>query len=52
MQWLHKTGVAGECVFESLYTLEGNVIAMESGDHFKNGVNLQNLSSRENVKKQ
>jgi hypothetical protein len=23
--------------------------AMETGDHFKNGVNLQNLSSRGNV---
>lgn len=30
MQWPHKTGVAGECVFESLYTLEGNVITMEA----------------------
>jgi hypothetical protein len=30
MQWPHKTGVAGECVFESLYTLEGNVITMQA----------------------
>lgn len=30
MQWPHKTGVAGECVFECLYTLEGNVITLEA----------------------
>ena len=30
MQWPHKTGVAGECVFECLYTLENNVFTMEA----------------------
>lgn len=30
MQWPHKTGVAGECIFESLYTLKDNVITMEA----------------------
>lgn len=30
MQWPHKTGVAGECVFECLYTLSGNVITLEA----------------------
>ncbi len=30
MQWPHKTGVAGECVFETLYTLKDNVITMEA----------------------
>jgi hypothetical protein len=30
MQWPHKTGVAGECVFESLYTLKDNVFTMEA----------------------
>ncbi|MEC3878805.1 hypothetical protein [Parapedobacter sp. 10938] len=30
MQWPHKTGVAGDCEFECLYTLEGNVITMEA----------------------
>lgn len=30
MQWPHKTGVAGECVFETLYTLSDYVITMEA----------------------
>lgn len=30
MQWPHKTGVAGECVFETLYQLDDNVITMTS----------------------
>lgn len=30
MQWPHETGVAAECVFESLYTLENNVITIEA----------------------
>ena len=30
MQWPHKSGIAGECVFECLYTLEDNVITMEA----------------------
>lgn len=30
MQWPHKTGVAGECEFECLYTLNDNVITMEA----------------------
>lgn len=30
MQWPHSSGVAGECVFECLYTLEGNVIVLEA----------------------
>ncbi|MDR2424564.1 MAG: hypothetical protein LBD59_07560, partial [Prevotellaceae bacterium] len=30
MQWPHKTGVSGDCEFECLYTLEGNVITMEA----------------------
>lgn len=30
MQWPHKSGIAGECLFECLYTLEGNVITMEA----------------------
>lgn len=30
MQWPHKTGVAGECIFEALYTLKDNVITMEA----------------------
>ena len=30
MQWPHKTGVACECEFQTLYTLEDNVITMEA----------------------
>lgn len=30
MQWPHKTGVAGECVFETLYTLDSNVVRMKA----------------------
>lgn len=30
MQWPHKTGVACECEFQTLYTLENNVITMEA----------------------
>jgi len=30
MQWPHTTGVAGDCEFECLYTLKGNVITMEA----------------------
>jgi hypothetical protein len=30
MQWPHTAGVPGECVFECLYTLTGNVITMEA----------------------
>jgi len=30
MQWPHKTGVAAECVFETLYTLNDNVITMSA----------------------
>jgi len=30
MQWPHKSGVPGECRFECLYTLTGNVITMEA----------------------
>jgi len=30
MQWPHKTGVAGECEFECLYTLTDNVITLEA----------------------
>jgi hypothetical protein len=30
MQWPHTEGVSGDCEFECLYTLEGNVIAMEA----------------------
>lgn len=30
MQWPHETGVPGDCEFECLYTLEGNVITMEA----------------------
>ena len=30
MQWPHTAGVAGDCEFECLYTLEGNVITMEA----------------------
>lgn len=30
MQWPHKTGIAGECEFECLYTLEDNVITLEA----------------------
>lgn len=30
MQWPHKTGVAGECVFECLYTLKDNVVTMKA----------------------
>lgn len=30
MQWPHKTGVAGECIFECLYTLEDHVITIEA----------------------
>ncbi len=30
MQWPHETGVAGDCEFECLYTLDGNVIVLEA----------------------
>lgn len=30
MQWPHTAGVAGDCEFECLYTLEDNVISMEA----------------------
>jgi hypothetical protein len=30
MQWPHTTGVAGECEFECLYTLENNVFTIEA----------------------
>lgn len=30
MQWPHKSGIAGECLFECLYTLNDNVITMEA----------------------
>lgn len=30
MQWPHKTGVTCECEFQSLYTLNGNVITLEA----------------------
>jgi hypothetical protein len=30
MQWPHTAGVAGDCEFECLYTLENNVISMEA----------------------
>lgn len=33
MQWPHKTGVPGECVFECLYTLRDNVIDMKATIH-------------------
>lgn len=30
MQWPHETGVAGECEFHCLYTLDGNIITIEA----------------------
>ena len=30
MQWPHTAGVAGDCIFECLYTLEDNVITLEA----------------------
>ncbi|NRF37806.1 hypothetical protein [Pedobacter foliorum] len=30
MQWPHKTGVPGECIFECLYTLKGSVVTMKA----------------------
>ncbi|MDR1817379.1 MAG: hypothetical protein LBR07_04220 [Puniceicoccales bacterium] len=30
LQWPHTTGVAGECEFETLYSLDGNVLTLEA----------------------
>lgn len=30
MQWPHRSGVAGECVFACLYTLRDNIVTMEA----------------------